>query len=177
MAKFFGNGIKLSSGFDLNAQSPLDNRTVATTLEELEAMPEVQRYNGLMVFVESESAYYGLIAGTWVKVMGGSGSVDPGIIEELNGKIKKLENGKVDKVDGKGLSTNDFTDELKTKLENMVVPTKVSDLINDTGFITENDIPSDTALSPNQPDSEHVNLWFEDVNGGALLKVKQNYEK
>lgn len=27
--------------------------------------------------------------------------------------------GKVDKVEGKGLSTNDFTDELKTKLENM----------------------------------------------------------
>lgn len=28
-------------------------------------------------------------------------------------------NNKVDKVDGKGLSTNDFTDELKTKLEDM----------------------------------------------------------
>lgn len=32
------------------------------------------------------------------------------------GKIKELLNGKVDKVDGKGLSTNDLTDELLTKL-------------------------------------------------------------
>lgn len=33
-------------------------------------------------------------------------------------KIKLLLGNKVDKVDGKGLSTNDFTDELKTKLLN-----------------------------------------------------------
>lgn len=177
MAKFFGNGIKLSSGFDLNAQSPLDNRTVATNMEELEAMPEVQRYNGLMVFVESEAAYYGLISGNWVKVMGGSGSVDPGVIEGINSKIKSLEMNKVDKVEGKGLSTNDFTDELKTKLEGLTNITKVSELINDTGFITANEVPNDTAVSPDQPASEHIDLWFEDVNGGALIKVKQNYDE
>ena len=76
-----------------------------------------------------------------------------------------LLNGKVDKVAGKGLSTNDFTDADKTKLNgiesgaevnkietikvngssqtiteksvNISVPTKTSDLNNDSGFITK----------------------------------------
>jgi hypothetical protein len=76
-----------------------------------------------------------------------------------------LLNGKVDKVQGKGLSTNDFTDALKTKLDgiesgaqvnkietikvngnsqaienkavNIAVPTKTSDISNDSGYITK----------------------------------------
>ena len=48
--------------------------------------------------------------------------------------------GKVDKVTGKGLSTNDFTDSYKNKLdnleENISIPTKTSDLTNDSGFLT-----------------------------------------
>lgn len=39
----------------------------------------------------------------------------------------------VQKENGKGLSTNDFTNEYKEKVDNM--PTKTSDLINDSGFI------------------------------------------
>lgn len=39
----------------------------------------------------------------------------------------------VQKQSGKGLSTNDFTNEYKEKVDNM--PTKTSDLINDSGFI------------------------------------------
>lgn len=38
--------------------------------------------------------------------------------EVLEGKIKELDNKKVDKKEGKGLSTNDFTNEFKTKLDN-----------------------------------------------------------
>ena len=37
----------------------------------------------------------------------------------IDTKIKDLEDTKVDKVAGKGLSTNDFTEELKTKLEGL----------------------------------------------------------
>lgn len=47
---------------------------------------------------------------------------------------KKLEN-KVDKVDGKGLSTNDFTNELKTKLEGVEAganKTVIDEALNDT---------------------------------------------
>lgn len=42
---------------------------------------------------------------------------------------KELEN-KVDKVDGKGLSTNDFTDELKDKLENELIPSIVRNVVS-----------------------------------------------
>lgn len=41
------------------------------------------------------------------------------IYESLSDQIDKLESEKVDKVDGKGLSANDFTDELKQKLDDI----------------------------------------------------------
>lgn len=93
-------------------------------------------------------------------------------------KIKTLVSGKVDKVDGKGLSTNDLTATLKSNYDaayshsqsthaptnaerntivgiqkngadvtvdsnrkaNITVPTKVSELTNDSGFITDADV-------------------------------------
>ena len=88
-------------------------------------------------------------------------------------KVKNALSGKVDKVDGKGLSTNDYTSEEKTKLSgiasgsqvnvlegiqkngntvnitnkiaNITVPTATSDLTNDSGFVTSSDV--DTAIS------------------------------
>ena len=88
-------------------------------------------------------------------------------------RIKNILSGKVDKVDGKGLSTNDYTSEEKTKLSgiasgsqvnvlegiqrngntvtitnkiaNISVPTATSDLTNDSGFVTSSDV--DTAIS------------------------------
>lgn len=81
------------------------------------------------------------------------------------GETDTLLNNKVNKEEGKGLSTNDFTNDLKSKLEgiednaevnkietikvnnvaqtitnktvNLNVPTKTSDLNNDSGFITK----------------------------------------
>lgn len=94
-------------------------------------------------------------------------------------KIKNLASGKVDKVDGKGLSTNDYTADEKTKLANVAsgaqvnvlegiqkngtdvsitnkianitVPTATSDLTNDSGFITTSDIPEGAAASTTTP--------------------------
>ena len=94
-------------------------------------------------------------------------------------KIKNITNGKVDKVDGKGLSTNDYTSEEKTKLANIAsgaqvnviegiqkngttispvnkivnipIPTATSDLTNDSGFITTADIPEGAAASTTTP--------------------------
>ena len=50
----------------------------------------------------------------------------------LWGKIKTLVGGKVDKVDGKGLSANDYTDADKAKLEslsNYTLPTASADAL------------------------------------------------
>lgn len=83
--------------------------------------------------------------------------------------LKTLLAGKVDKVNGKGLSTNDYTTSEQTKLggieagaevniiesilvngsaatisskaASILVPTKTSDLTNDSDFITSSDIP------------------------------------
>lgn len=94
-------------------------------------------------------------------------------------KIKTIAAGKVDKVDGKGLSTNDYTSDEKTKLANVAsgaqvnviegiqkngstitpvnkianitVPTATSDLTNDSGFITTSDIPEGAAASTTVP--------------------------
>lgn len=94
-------------------------------------------------------------------------------------KIKNLANTKVDKLDGKGLSTNDYTSDEKTKLAgiatgaqvntlegvqvngttvtptnkiaNITVPTATSDLTNDSGFITTSDIPEGAAASTTTP--------------------------
>lgn len=39
-----------------------------------------------------------------------------GDIKELQSEVAELQSGKVDKIEGKGLSTNDYTTEEKTKL-------------------------------------------------------------
>lgn len=94
-------------------------------------------------------------------------------------KIKELVSTKVDKVEGKGLSSNDYTSDEKTKLAgiasgaqvnvlegiqkngntvtvtnkiaNISVPTKTSDITNDSGFITSADVPEGAAASTTTP--------------------------
>ena len=45
------------------------------------------------------------------------------------GKVKTLLNGKVDKVDGKGLSTNDYTDEDKALIATIPTDTEQAEMI------------------------------------------------
>lgn len=91
-------------------------------------------------------------------------------------QIKLLLAGKVDKVDGKGLSSNDYTADEKAKLANIqagaeanvnadwnavtgdaailnkpTIPTATSDLTNDSGFITAQDVPEGAEASTTTP--------------------------
>lgn len=94
-------------------------------------------------------------------------------------KIKNGLSGKVDKATGKGLSSNDYTSDEKTKLANIAsgaqvnvlegiqkngttvtvtnkianisVPTATSQLTNDSGFITSSDLPDGAAASTTTP--------------------------
>ena len=73
----------------------------------------------------------------WQELKNGESDVDAEPINKLAEYVKKLNTNKVDKEGGKGLSTNDFTDELKEKLEGI-----------GTGGSGES-ITVDTELNPN----------------------------
>lgn len=89
----------------------------------------------------------------------------------------KIKSKFVEKEEGKGLSANDFTNDLKSKLDGIAagaqvnvkpdwnavpgneteilnkpsIPSKTSDLTNDSGFITSSDIPEGAAASTTSP--------------------------
>lgn len=105
--------------------------------------------------------------------------IDLDLLAYFKSKLDILFLTKVDKVDGKGLSSNDYTGTEKTKLSgiasgaqvnvlegiqrngvtvtltnkiaNITVPTKTSDITNDSGFITSGDIPAPPAPSATTP--------------------------
>lgn len=53
-----GNGITITTGFDVSAQLPLDTRTVVKTIADLHAMPMDVIYMGLLVYVIEENKLY-----------------------------------------------------------------------------------------------------------------------
>ena len=61
-----------------------------------------------------------------------------GVASKTDASILSLNEVKVDKEQGKGLSTNDYTDLDKAKLDKM--PTKVSDLENDSKYVTDQEL-------------------------------------
>lgn len=71
MAKYFGQGIPLTASFDLSGQKPLDARDVVETIAERDAMPAIQKYEGMRVFVVETKLTYQLINNdgveSWVK--------------------------------------------------------------------------------------------------------------
>lgn len=58
MAKYFGSGIPLSASFDLSGQKPLDARDVVESISERDAMPDMQKYEGMVVYcIETKLSY------------------------------------------------------------------------------------------------------------------------
>lgn len=60
-----GRGIKLSTGFDLNAQVPLDSRQVFDTISERNSLPSINLYEGLHCYVKETKQNYQYINGAW----------------------------------------------------------------------------------------------------------------
>ena len=68
MANNFGKGIKVTSGFDLSAKGPLDNRTVVDTIAQRDAHVSAGRaYEGLKVFVTATQKEYVYTNTGWVE--------------------------------------------------------------------------------------------------------------
>lgn len=105
--------------------------------------------------------------------------IDLDLLSYFKSKLDLLFANKVDKETGKGLSSNDYTANEKTKLANIAigaqvnvlegiqkngttvmitnkianisVPTKTSDIANDSGFITASDVPKGASASSTAP--------------------------
>ena len=84
----FGKGIALNCGFDLGAQQLLDSRSIVADRTELEAIPNIRRANGLLVWIQDEKK---LVAwdepnSAWVEVSG-----DTSNIEQIASDLEALE--------------------------------------------------------------------------------------
>lgn len=64
-----GNGIKLSSGFDLYSKSPLDSRQHFETIAQRDSLAMSLRYDGLMCYVKETDKYYKSYGNNWVSVL------------------------------------------------------------------------------------------------------------
>ena len=86
----------------------------SVALETVGALPESPVEKQIVVFQNKVNVY---INGAWV-VLGSSADIQTvqDALDTLDGKVTTLQTGKVDKVEGKGLSTNDYTTEEKNKL-------------------------------------------------------------
>lgn len=75
-----GNGISISAGFDLKSKLHLDSRTFVSTKDELLAMPEYIKPEGLCVYVKEDKAQYIWTGTEWlttsISLRSGTGNPD-----------------------------------------------------------------------------------------------------
>ena len=125
----YGNGIKLTTGFDVGAKSPLDNKSVVETIDERDAfVTDNLAYEGLEVYVKETKTKYRYNGTSWIDLDTQSGSKSG---------------------TGEGLTTEQ-AQQLTTAYEHSQtphvsaddIPTNISDLTNDSGFITSSDLPT-----------------------------------
>lgn len=104
MGKLYNNAITTTAGFKYTAEQPLDDRDIVERFEDLATLVnDHASYEGMRVYVTADQKSYELKNDGWEAI------ASENFVED------KL-NDKVDKVTGKGLSTNDFTDSEKSKL-------------------------------------------------------------
>ena len=121
--------------------------------------------------ITSSSDLKTILSNLATKQVESSGSINEQIIS-VNDEIAKLNNNKVDKVDGKGLSTEDFTSADKTKfdgIEDGAEKNKVNSVNGQTGDIelTDNDIKASDNIN------ETVHGKFFTI-GAELKELKES---
>ena len=120
-----GKGIKLSTGFDLNSQSPLDNREVFETIEERDALPSINLYEGLTCYVKETKENYQYIDGNWTIKNGGIERISYGDTEPSDGDILLW----IDTTDNSSIE-NVLSDSLATEIKRTITElnTKINEL-------------------------------------------------
>ena len=120
-----GKGIKLSTGFDLNSQSPWDNREVFETIEERDALPSINLYEGLTCYVKETKENYQYIDGNWTIKNSGIERISYGDTEPSNGDILLW----IDTTDNSSIE-NVLSDSLATEIKRTITElnTKINEL-------------------------------------------------
>ena len=120
-----GKGIKLSTGFDLNSQSPLDNREVFETIEERDALPSINLYEGLTCYVKETKENYQYIDGNWTIKNSGIERISYGDTEPSDGDILLW----IDTTDNSSIE-NVLSDSLATEIKRTITElnTKINEL-------------------------------------------------
>ena len=120
-----GKGIKLSTGFDLNSQSPLDNREVFETIEERNALPSINLYEGLTCYVKETKENYQYIDGNWTIKNGGIERISYGDTEPSDRDILLW----IDTTDNSSIE-NVLSDSLATEIKKTITElnTKINEL-------------------------------------------------
>lgn len=108
-----GKGIPVINGFDLNSKLPLDSRTVADTLEEMNALvTNGSVTDGQLCYCKADKKLYVLKDNVWSEVGGGGGSGSGG------SNILRKDGTFVSKEDGNIINTISLSTEEYNKIKN-----------------------------------------------------------
>ena len=62
----YGQGITISTGFDVGASTPIDNRTIVGTIADRDAININILYEGIVVYVIENKLHYQYVESAWV---------------------------------------------------------------------------------------------------------------
>lgn len=144
-----GKGIKLSTGFDLNAKSPLDNREWFKTIRERDSLPDINLYEGLRCFVEETKHNYQYIDGKWIDkdINTGSGT----IISDASDILIKDERDKF-----KATNVEGALNELVDKIDNHTPPSGGGESVKEIEYGTT------------EPTDENISIWVDTTNDNGV---------
>ena len=144
-----GKGIKLSTGFDLNAKSPLDNREWFKTIRERDSLPDINLYEGLRCFVEETKHNYQYIDGKWIDkdINTGSGT----IISDASDILIKDECDKF-----KATNVEGALNELVDKIDNHTPPSGGGESVKEIEYGTT------------EPTDENISIWVDTTNDNGV---------
>ena len=152
-------GILINTGFDLGSSSPIDNRTVKNTTDERDALvTDGLVYENLKVYCKDTQTEYRWNGTEWETVCSsGSGG-------DLTDYQKKTDN------------TLDTTDKTIVGAINEVklsIPTRTSELENNSNFITNDDLPTvPTKVSELTNDKNYISSIPSEYVTETELKAK-----
>lgn len=154
----YGNGIKLTAGFDVGAKTPLDSKSIVQTIAERDAfVTDNLAYEGLEVYVKDTRHKYRYNGTGWIDLDAstGSGGAGEGLTTEQAQQLQtayehsQSTHAPTDAEKNVQSDWNETDSNSDAYIKNKpTIPTKTSELTNDSEFATETYVDNaiDTAL-------------------------------